>query len=112
MTNTERAIKLFTSADKRVAYKVKANGKEYHVSNVELVGGIAVVEYPSGLDEVITFGVDFKSGLTIITPDWETMKRYTMGGDVTMVHVRQSGEILYDTRDGWDIVTKSPSRVA
>lgn len=56
------------------------------------------------------YRIDFKTGLTIVTPDWDTMKRYIMGGDVTMVIVSQSGEIMYDARDGWDIVTNCVPR--
>ena len=52
-----------------------------------------------------TYGIDFNNGITVITSDWDTVARYINGGDVLMVIIRETGEILYDAPSGYDIVT-------
>jgi len=49
-------------------------------------------------NEVVTFGIDFKDGTHTMTSHYNTLAQYISNGNVTMIIVCQSGEILYDPR--------------
>lgn len=44
------------------------------------------------------YRIQFDNGVTVITPNWETVKRYVMGGGVETVTINGCGEILYDAQ--------------